>query len=88
VPLFERALFGLDENELCGQLVETQFGLHIIQAGQKQGGGEVQFDDVKGQLSEYLGEMSMRSALQDYLVDLAKKANIIGYQLPGTDAQQ
>lgn len=88
VPLFERALFALDENQLCSQLVETQFGLHIIHSGQKQGGGEVQFDDVKGQLSEYLGEMAMRTALQDYLIDLAKKANIIGYQLPGTDAQQ
>lgn len=88
VPLFERALFALDENQLCQELVETPFGLHIIQSGQKQGGGEVQFDDVKEQLSEYLGEMAMRTALQDYLVDLAKKANIIGYQLPGTDAQQ
>ncbi|MBM3115934.1 peptidylprolyl isomerase [Jeongeupia naejangsanensis] len=81
VPEFEQAAFALGEGELAKELVETQFGLHIIKAGKKTGGASVSFDEVQERLTAYLTEMEARRAMHTYLQGLVEAADIQGYDL-------
>ena len=81
VPEFDAAAFALGEGELSPELVETQFGLHIIKAGKKSEGEKVAFEQVQERLQAYLTEMASRRAMNDYLGGLVKTAKIEGYQL-------
>ncbi|KAF0814926.1 putative peptidyl-prolyl cis-trans isomerase Cbf2 [Andreprevotia sp. IGB-42] len=81
VPEFDAAAFALGEGELSPELVETQFGFHIIKAGKKTAGESVAFDQVQERLQQYLTELASRQAMNDYLGGLVKGAKIEGYQL-------
>lgn len=82
VPEFDAAVFSMGENELLPELVETQFGLHIIRTGKKTTGEAVSYDEVKDRLAEFLTETASRRAMHEYLQSLVqKKADIQGYQL-------
>ncbi|SMC21761.1 peptidyl-prolyl cis-trans isomerase C [Andreprevotia lacus DSM 23236] len=81
VPEFDAAAFALNEGELSPELVETQFGFHIIKAGKKTAGESVSFDEVQEQLQDYLTKMAGRRAMNEYLGTLVKGAKIEGYQL-------
>ncbi len=82
VPEFEKALFALAENQLCDQLIETQFGLHIIKSGTRSVPGPVTFEEAKPHIERFLNELHMNHAVHDYLKGLADKAVIEGYTLP------
>lgn len=82
VPEFEQALFALGENQVCEQLVETQFGLHIIKSGSRIPGGALSYEEAHEHLLAFLSEINLRKAMQHYLFDLAGKAKIEGYELP------
>ncbi|WP_255990818.1 peptidylprolyl isomerase [Chitinolyticbacter albus] len=82
VPEFEAAAFALGEGEISPELVETQFGFHIIKAGKKKAGEAVAFDEVKDRLAQFLVEMAQRRAMNDYLQGLVQGAKIEGYTLP------
>lgn len=82
VPEFEQALFGLGEHQLCDQLVETQFGLHIIKSGARTPAGPLSFEETRDHLATYLAETGLRIAMQPYLRHLAAQATIEGYTLP------
>lgn len=82
VPAFEAALFALGENQLCEQLVETEFGLHIIKSGAHIPGGPLAFEEAHEHLATFLTEIGLREAMQHYLLKLAADAQIEGYTLP------
>ena len=82
VPAFEEALFALGENQLCEQLVETEFGLHIIKSGARVAGGPVEFAEAREHLATFLTQIALREAMQQYLLKLAAEATIEGYTLP------
>ncbi|WP_035052795.1 peptidylprolyl isomerase [Andreprevotia chitinilytica] len=81
VPEFDAAVFNSPENALYPELVETQFGLHIIKVGKKQGGSAVAFEEVQERLAQYLGEMGMRRAMNEYLQKVVATAKIDGYTM-------
>ncbi|MBB5192090.1 peptidyl-prolyl cis-trans isomerase C [Silvimonas terrae] len=81
VPEFDQAVFSMGENELLPQLVETQFGLHIIRTGKKTSGDTVSYDEVKDRLGEFLTETKSRRAMHEYLQSLVQAADIQGYEL-------
>ncbi len=83
VPEFEAAVFSTNAGEIAPELIETQFGYHIIQVTERKGGDLIAFDEVKERLQAYLSDIDARKATQAYLADLVRAAQIEGYQLPG-----
>ena len=82
VPEFEQAVFGTDAGNITPNLVETQFGYHIIQVTERSEGGQISLDEVKPRLQHYLNEMAARQAMHDYLNTLVQAADIKGYSMP------
>ncbi len=82
VPEFEQALFALGENQLHDQLVETQFGLHIIKSGARAAPAPVTFEEAHSHIVRFLTDMRLNEAMHTYLKGLASAATIEGYTLP------
>lgn len=75
VQPFEEAAFGAEPGSLS-QVVETQFGYHLIQVIEKKPAGKIQFEEVKADIKRLLDQMSVRKATQEYVNDLKAKATI------------
>jgi peptidyl-prolyl cis-trans isomerase C len=85
VPEFEQLVFRLAPGALATHLLETRFGLHIVQVMRRIDGALLPFEAVKSQIAEYLGQQSWQRALHQYLQILAGRANIEGVTLEGAD---
>jgi peptidyl-prolyl cis-trans isomerase C len=86
VPEFDRALFSSAANSIIPYLVETRFGLHIIQVGRKVAGKLIPFDDVHASLAQAMVEASRTQATRQYLQLLVGQAKISGIDLAGADS--
>ncbi len=82
VPEFETAVFSTAPGEIAPELIETQFGYHIIQVTERTGGDLVSFDEVKERLKEFLTDMTGRKANHAYLATLLAAATVEGYAFP------
>jgi peptidyl-prolyl cis-trans isomerase C len=63
VPEFDELLFRLRPGELAGRLLETRFGLHIVQAQRRVEGKVIPFETVRAQIADELGRQSWQRAL-------------------------
>ncbi|MBI3144854.1 MAG: peptidylprolyl isomerase [Pseudogulbenkiania sp.] len=81
VPEFEQAVFSTEPGQITPNLVETQFGYHIIQVNDRQSGGQISFEDIKERLGQYLNEIAGRQAMHEYLGKLVEEAKIEGYSM-------
>lgn len=86
VPEFEELAFRLGEGELAGRLLETRFGLHIVQVQRKVAGQLLPFDAVKSEIAAYLDRQSSQRAIHQYLHILVGQAEIEGMVLEGADS--
>lgn len=86
VPEFEQLVFRLGEGELAGHLLETRFGLHIVQVLRRVEGALLPFEAVRDQIAERLDSESTRRALHQYLHILVGRAAIEGVTLEGADS--
>lgn len=75
VPPFEKVAFALKPGEVS-DVVETQFGYHIIKLTEKQEGGTTKYDDVKARIMDYLKNTKIQKGVNDYLEELKKTAKI------------
>lgn len=85
VAEFEELLFRLQPGELAGRLLETRFGLHIVQAQRRVDGKAVPFEAVQAQIADQLGRQSWQRALHQYLHILVGRAGIEGVELGGAE---
>lgn len=86
VPEFEALLFRLKAGELAGRLLETRFGLHIVQVLRREEGRAVPFDAVRGHIADLLRREAWQRALHQYLHILVGRADIEGVALEGASS--
>ncbi len=86
VPEFEQLVFRLAPGELAGRLLETRFGLHIVQVLRKVAGSVLPFEAVRSEIATFLERQSSQRALHQYLHLLVGQAVIEGVVLEGADS--
>lgn len=75
VPEFEKAAFSQKPGEV-GEVVETQFGYHIIKVSEHLEPKTIPFDEVKEKLGKYLRTQDRRKAAEDYIEELKSKSEV------------
>lgn len=86
VPEFEKIVFSAEPNSIYPRLVETRFGLHIIQLGRKAEGRLLPFEEVEADIAAAMQSASHSHAVRQYLQLLVGQASISGIELPGADS--
>jgi len=75
VPPFEQAAFALKAGEMS-EVVETQFGYHIIKVADKQESRVVPLEEAKGQIQEYLTQQNRHAETELFVNALRAKAKV------------
>jgi peptidyl-prolyl cis-trans isomerase C len=75
VPPFEQAAFALKPGEMS-ELVESQFGYHIIKVADKQVGRVVPLEEAKPKIEQYLSGQNRQAQTAAFVTTLKAKAKI------------
>ena len=75
VPEFDKAAFEMKVDEIS-DVVETQFGFHILRKTGEKPGGEKSFDEVKVSLKEALAREAKNEAFGKFMGELRSAAKV------------
>lgn len=76
VPAFEKAAFGLKTGQVS-DIVETQFGYHIVKLTDRKEAGVMPFEQVKDRILEMLKQDKQSQLAKEYVESLKAKAKIV-----------
>lgn len=86
VPEFEKVVFAMTPGSILPRLVETRFGLHIVQVGRRVEGNLLPYEFVAERIAEALTAANRDAAWRQYLKLLVGRARIEGIELDGADS--
>ena len=75
VPEFDAAAFTMNVGDVS-DIIETQFGYHIIQKTDHEAAGEADFDQVRDKIRDFIRHARRGEAVTAYVEELKSKANI------------
>ena len=75
VKPFENAAFALNVGEMS-DIVETEFGYHLIRIADKKPETIIPYDEIKDSLSQYLKQKKVREAVKVHLAKLKEEAAV------------
>jgi peptidyl-prolyl cis-trans isomerase C len=75
IPAFEEVAFSLEPGELS-EIVETQFGYHLITVSDKREAGTVPLEEVSEQIGVFLTNQKQQQLIGDYLKELREGVDI------------
>jgi len=75
VPAFENVAFTLKPGEIS-DVVETQFGYHIIKVVDKKEASTMPYKDAKARIDDYLKNQKMNTSVTSFLEEARKTAKI------------
>ena len=75
VPEFDQAVFAMKDGEVS-DIIETQFGYHIIFKTAHEPAGEADFDDVREQIRDFIRHARRGEAMTAYVEELKAKATV------------
>ncbi len=76
VPEFENALLNMEINEIS-ELVETQFGFHIIKKTEHNEGKQLTFDEAKAQIKDVISKEKGQVIIKDLIASLREKFEVV-----------
>ncbi len=74
-PDFEKAAFAMTKNEVS-PIVRSSMGYHIIKVTDREPARIMTFDEVKNSVAQHLKELEINRALEQYVADLEKQADV------------
>ena len=75
VPPFEQAAFALAPGEVS-DVVQTQFGYHVIRLEDKRGGETASLDEAAERIREYLSQLALQNAVESLVMSLKEQGEI------------
>ena len=81
VPAFEDAAFTQPVGSV-GEVVETQFGYHLIKVSERAEAKTLGFDEVKPRISEILYSQKQQDSVKEYIDGLREQAKIQRFDEP------
>ncbi|MBF0196292.1 MAG: peptidylprolyl isomerase [Planctomycetes bacterium] len=75
VPAFEKAAFSMNIDQVS-DVIETQFGLHILKVFEKQEPSVTALKEVEGRIKDHLDQQKNGQAVAAYVKDLRTKAKV------------
>lgn len=75
VPEFDRVVFGLAEGEIS-DIVQTQFGYHLIMRTGAEPGEPAEFDDMREQIRDFLRHVRRGEVIAAHVQELKEKSAI------------